>query len=268
MLWEEMYGREVCKMGKLWKDCSREELVLNYHGILWGLEHKSHNLVRDRDGTKYVIPQPTSNFERDIKWGMLGAKSSIESIWQKRYGDEAIPACDLTQISWEDYRVLAGLPDPNEVVLELNENPEMKVRKNLQPGDLLEALPGSAVTMTHRRTRNVRPVITDPTNVIGYVRGSTISNDNSPYSEGVVLVNRIIPVVDKRNPVRRTSEIDWWKPTGSDESEYQVIGKVLGFGLGMDDYSDYLGREGLTLSDKEEENLRKKLTDSLERLVS
>lgn len=92
-------------MGKIWVDCDKDELVLNYNGILWGLNEGVHCLVRKRNGTNYVIPKfhSTKKFNAFSKHDMLDAKTIIEDIWKERYDNEPIPELELQIITHEEY---------------------------------------------------------------------------------------------------------------------------------------------------------------------
>lgn len=96
-------------MGKLWKNCSNDELVLHYNGIQWGLRERLHCQTKSENGKNYVIPQytSTSNFDDYTKPGMLGAQKTIEEIWKQRCGEKPIPKIDLERISEEEFGILS-----------------------------------------------------------------------------------------------------------------------------------------------------------------
>ena len=105
-------------MGKLWEDCTREELILNYSGILWGLRERCHTRVRCFDGINYAIPQICTEqyFTQQIEPGMLAAKKTIEAI----LGDNILECelkmmsseeSDIRELGWKAYKAvtIAGL---------------------------------------------------------------------------------------------------------------------------------------------------------------
>jgi len=132
------------------------------------------------------------------------------------------------------------------VDIKIYDNPKLVER--VEPGHILEALPGANETKTEE----------SPSNVFGYVNGrrDTANFKTIPSYGDLIMAQRIIPVgIDGSNVAERLC--NW---TTDKSLQYLVIGEILNHTYGFVASSIFTG-DGLVLNDIDLGDLRNRLID-------
>ncbi len=128
-----------------------------------------------------------------------------------------------------------------------------KLVTSVEPGQVVEALPGADATAIVRNVIN-----SSPTNVFGYVRGFLARPHYLSQTPGRTLVERLVPKgkPSSREPVNVGRE---WSPGLG--TIYCVVGKLVGFEPTEydDEFSKYLNDASVTLSPSQAEVVRDQL---------